>query len=143
MPIVNPPDEYLNDPTKLLALCIWREARGEGYQGKLGVAWTVKNRCLVSPREGFAKDIKGNVLKPWAFSSFMEGDPNSVKYPKENDPYWLDSLKAAADPAADPTSKAVFYYSSPLTAPPPAWGEVGKHISPTVKIGDLNFYRLL
>ena len=28
------------------ALCMWREARGEGLQGMDCVAWVVRNRCL-------------------------------------------------------------------------------------------------
>ena len=143
MNVITPVEPYASDPFKLLALCIWREARGESYEAKLGVAWTIKNRCSQAPKEGFKPDIAGNILKPWAFSSFMEGDPNSVKYPAETDPSWQFSMTAAIDPAADPTNKAVFYYSLPLTAPPKAWGEVGKHIEHSATIGGLEFYRLI
>lgn len=138
MPVLMPKPEYLDDPTLLLALCIWREARGEPLAAKLGVAWTVRNRCAVAPREGFRRDIAANVLKPWAFSSFMAGDPNSAKYPEANDFSWLQSLAAAKSAEPDPTGGAVFYYSKPLTAPPKAWGNV-QHAA---DIGGLHFYRL-
>lgn len=131
-------EPYLSDPTQLLALCIWREARGEPYAAKLGVAWTIKNRCLMAPAQGFRFDIPHNILKPWAFSSFMAGDPNAAKYPEPNDPSWIDSLKAAESTEADPIGSAVFYFSRPLTEPPNVWGRVDQ----TAVIGGLKFYRV-
>ena len=142
--VVQPDEPFASDPTLLLALCIWREARGESLDAKIGVARTVINRCHTRG-QGFAADISGNVLKPGAFSSFNEGDPNATKYPEHDDPSWRDSLKAAHDAgASDPILGAVFYYSPPLTAPPCkhdgtcAWGDV-EH---TATIGNLNFYRI-
>lgn len=138
MPLAPVREPYASDPTLLLALCIWREARGEPYTAKLGVAHTVRNRCTLAPREGFRRDIAANILKPWAFSSFMEGDPNAVKYPREDDPSWKESLEAARAVAEDPTGGAVFYYSRPLIEPPHAWGKV-EHAA---DIAGLHFYRL-
>ena len=145
MPLAPVDEEYLNDPTKLLALCVWRESRGEPLASKVGVVWTILNRCH-TPGQGFAPNVKGNILKPWAFSSFMEGDPNATKYPEESDPSWQDSLQAASGYGMiDPIFGAVFYYSLPLTAPPVkhdgtcAWGNV-EH---TVTIGRLNFYKIV
>lgn len=132
-------EPYASDPTQLLALCIWREARGEPHAAKLGVAWTIKNRCLVAPAQGFRFDIPHNVLKPGAFSSFLQGDPNSARYPESSDPSWIDSLKAAESVEADPTGGAVFYFSRPLTEPPHDWGEV----TGTATIGGLHFYRCI
>jgi hypothetical protein len=54
----------------LTALCVWREARGVAYPGKLGVVWVLRNRCAMAPAQGFKPDMAGNILKPWAFSSF-------------------------------------------------------------------------
>lgn len=144
MPVLWPPEIYINDPIRLLALCAWREARGESLAAKLGVTWTVKNRCAMAPAQGFKPDIAGNILHPWAFSSFMAGDPNSLKYPAESDPSWIDSLAAAKSVEADPTGNAVFYFSRPLTAPPKkedgtcAWGNV-EH---SATIDGLQFYRI-
>src|SRR5579872_4813595 len=100
MPLAPLNEPYASDPLQLLALCIWREARGECPEAKLGVAWTIRNRCAMAPAQGFKHDIAGNILKPWAFSSFMEGDPNAVKYPQETDLSWHDSMLAAE--SADP-----------------------------------------
>jgi len=137
--MIQPSEPYASDPTQLLALCIWREARGESIEAKLGVAWTVMNRCHTQG-QGFASSVSGNVLKPGAFSSFLQGDPNSIKYPAPDDPSWQDSLQAAQAPGlADPTNGAVFYFSPPLTAPPRVWGAV--ELSAT--IGRLSFYRII
>lgn len=133
-PLIEP---YASDATLLLALCVWREARGEGQAAKRGVVDVITNRCKMAPREGFHATIAGNVLKPWAFSSFMDGDPNSVKYPRFNDPSWYECQSAAADIEADSTGGAVFYFSKPLTQPPAAWGPV----THTATIGGLQFYR--
>lgn len=139
MPVAPLIEPYASDPVQLLALCIWREARGEIRLAKEGVGWVVMNRCRMAPSQGFARSIPGNILKPWAFSSFMEGDPNSTKYPEPNDLSWVDSLGAAeALGLVDPTNGAVFYFSRPLTEPPHAWGNV----THSTTIGGLQFYRI-
>ena len=139
MTVIQPAEPYASDPVKLLALCIWREARGESIEAKHGVAWTIRNRCAMAPREGFKREIAANVLHPGAFSSFIEGDPNAVKYPDSTDKSWQDSLAVAEEASAeDPTSGAVFYFSPPLTAAPHAWGPV-RH---TATIGGLQFFTI-
>ncbi len=131
-------EPYLSDSRLLAALCVWREARGEVADAKLGVAWVLKNRCKMAPAQGFKPDIAGNVLKPWAFSSFSAGDPNADRYPAVADQVWLDCLAAADSVKADPTGGAVFYYSPPLTEPPHAWGLVQLK----AVIGHLHFYAI-
>lgn len=145
-PLIEP---YASDHVQLLALCIWREARSEPVIAKLGVAWTIRNRCAMAPAQGFKSDFSGNILKPWAFASFMEGDPNAKKYPSPGGAQadrdaWADSLNVAQSVLSDPTAGAVFYFSAPLTAPPVkrdgscAWGDVVH----TVTLGGLQFYRM-
>ena len=132
-----PPAEYLDDPVRLLALCVWRESRSEPPEAKLGVAWTVRNRCAMAPREGFRYSIVDNILKPWAFSSFNANDPNARLYPGPMDRSWKESLAAAESNEPDPTDGSIFYFSPPLTAPPSVWGPV-EHAA---TIGRLRFYR--
>jgi hypothetical protein len=121
------PDPPFDQGDNLIALCVWREARGAPYAAKLGVVWTLRNRCAMAPQQGFKPTMAENILKPWAFSSFNPNDPNSHKYPPSlEDPVWLDCLKAVNDPAPDPTGGAVFYFSRPLTEPPAAWGPVSE-----------------
>ncbi len=136
--VVTPQEPYVSDPTLMLALCVWREARGEPLAAKLGVVYTIKNRCAMAPAQGFKHDTSGNVLHPGAFDSFSEGDPNATKYPLASDPSWAESLVAASSMEADPTGGAVFYYSPPLTVVPHAWGDV-QH---SADIGNLHFYRI-
>lgn len=120
---VTPHAPYDKDPL-LTALCVWREARGEPYTAKLGVVWTLRNRCAMAPAQGFKGTMAENVLKPWAFSSFNANDPNSLKYPVETSPSWQDCIRAVADESPDPTGGAVFYYSLPLISAPKAWGNI-------------------
>lgn len=61
-------------PTELLALTIWGEARGEPIEGQLAVANVIKNR--VSSDGGDYYDV---ILKPKQFSCWNQDDPN---YPK-------------------------------------------------------------
>lgn len=126
----------LND-LDLLALCIWREARGEGMLGKRGVAHVVANR--VNANKFFGHDTRTVILKPYQFSSFNASDPNADKWPEETDPSWQDSQAAAKqvlswnDP--DLTAGALYYFSPPLSRAPEAWGSVGV----TLVTGNLTF----
>ena len=63
--------------TGLLQCLIWGEARGESIEGKVGVAWVVKNRVEVKPR--IHRDWKEVILKRKQFSCFNDGDPNLDK----------------------------------------------------------------
>lgn len=132
---VKPGAPYDTDPVLLTALCVWREARGESYEAKLGVVWVLRNRCRMAPAQGFAHDMAGNVLKPFAFSSFNSNDPNSSLYPAVHDSIWQDCIRAAQSDEADPTGGAVFYYSHPLTEAPKGWGDTIQ----TAKIDGLTF----
>lgn len=132
------PAEY-SDLTdlQLMALCCWREARGEGAMGKRGVCHVILNR--VNARSFFGHDIHSVILKPCAFSSFNLNDPNADKWPADADPSWMDSQTAAKqvlswnDP--DLTAGALYYFSPPLTQAPHAWGSVGV----TLVVGNLTF----
>jgi Cell Wall Hydrolase len=109
----------------LTALCVWREARGCNLLAKTGVVWVLMNRKHIAPAQGFANTIAGNILKPWAFSSFNASDPNSQKYPANSDPSWMECKEAVAAPGlVDPTNGAVFYFSRPLIEAPKGWGNV-------------------
>jgi N-acetylmuramoyl-L-alanine amidase len=132
---MNPqPYEQLSD-LQLAALCIWREARGEGLLGKRGVAHVIHNRA----QQGFGYSIAHVILKPYQFSSFNANDPNADKWPADADHSWLDCQQTASEVLGgsdeDITNGATFYYSPPLTAPPHAWGPVDI----VLKVGNLTF----
>lgn len=64
---------FLNlDEVKLLALCIYGEARGESMAGKLGVASVVMNRRRAAG--WFGSTIRDVVLKDKQFSCFNPSD---------------------------------------------------------------------
>jgi spore germination cell wall hydrolase CwlJ-like protein len=68
---------FLNlDETKLLALCVYGEARGEPPAGKLGVASVVMNRRRAGGWYG--PTIREVVLKEKQFSCFNPSDKNYV-----------------------------------------------------------------
>lgn len=123
----------------LLMLCIYREARGEPNEAKLGVGWTIKNRIALQNWMG--KTYAAVILKPYQFSSFNSGDPNASKFPNPlNDtayPECLAAAKAAYDGVGiDPTGGATHYYDNSISAP--KWTEGA---TKTAMLGRLNFYK--
>ena len=122
---------------QLLALCCWREARGEGNLGKRGVAHVIANRA--ADPKWWGHDMRSVILKPFQFSSFNANDPNSTKWPLDDEADWLDCLEAAQKVLAggdpDPSEGATYYFSPPLLVAPHAWGPV----EVTAKIGRLTF----
>lgn len=132
------------DDTHLLALCIWREARGEGMLGRRGVGCVVRNRV----NAGWLRNdtYQGVILHPYQFSSFNApprthiSDANESLWPLDGDVNWMGCLAEANDVLAgcdDVTNGAMFYYSPPLSAPPKAWGPVVA----TASIGRLAFWK--
>lgn len=125
------------DDAHLLALCIYREARGENFLGKRGVGCVVRNRV---DARGYGSGYAGVILKKFQFSSFNANDPNHTVWPFDGEEAWMDCLAEANEVLGgcdDLTFGALFYYSPPLTAPPHAWGPVVA----TAHIGRLEFYK--
>ncbi len=108
----------------LIAKCIYAEARGEPYAGKVAVGAVILNR-VKSP--DFPNTIYGVVYQPWAFTAVYDGqinlEPNSECYQAAQD----------ALNGWDPTYGCVFYYN-PATATS-QWifsrkvvTQIGKHV---------------
>lgn len=119
----------------LLALCIWREARGESVEAQRGVAWVILNRA--AKPSWWGKDIVSVVLAPSQFSSFNKGDPNSLLFPSSADPVFREIVLLAADPGDDPTSGATSYNSLPLDHQPDWAAGMVK----TCDIGAFHFFK--
>lgn len=130
----------------LLALCIWREARGESVQTKQAVAWSIRNR--VQNPGWWGTGWAGIILQPYQYSSFNRNDPNAAKLPIPKDPSWEDSLEVAqmiytsgADAQLpDPTGGATSYFDLSLDHNPPSWAIDGGMVK-TCDVGRLHFYR--
>jgi N-acetylmuramoyl-L-alanine amidase len=124
---------------ELCALCVWREARGEGLLGKRGVAHVILNRA--SQPGWWGTTVQSVILFPWQFSSFNPGDPNADQWPADNDPSYSDSLTVAEDVLVngdtDITSGATSYYD--ISIPAPEWS---KTMILTLAVNRLKFYKL-
>ena len=126
------PEKALTDPVILirlftLALCVWREARGESGRGKQLVAQTIENR-VTDPR--WPDTYVEVITQPWQFSAFNKNDPNALLFPKETDPSWAACVRAAdaVIAAAEPFTMANHYVVDALR-PRPAWFDDAKIVN--------------
>ena len=121
----------------MLALCVWREARGESAEGKALVAQVIINRCN-DPAKRWPRTIQGVVCQPLQFSSFNKNDPNVNFYPKESDASWVESVEAAAKALAanPPMTLANHYHTLAIN---PKWADPTKV---TEIVGAHKFYLL-
>jgi N-acetylmuramoyl-L-alanine amidase len=139
-PAIPIPDQ---DPLVLLGMCVWGEARGEGKDGKAGVAWVVKNRTE-HPR-WWGTTMKEVILKPYQFSSFLPRDPNCFKLltplKYDSNEVWDECYRTGCEVMAgtipDPTGGADHYFDMSIL--PPKWATEGKK---TLDLGRLHFYRI-
>lgn len=126
------------------ALTVWREARGETFIGKVGVANVIRNRSL-DAKKRWPTSIDGVVLQRLQFSCFNAGDPNSVLFPrsavKPEWDSWLECVQAVGEAKAgnDPTMGSNHYHAIPDGRPFPKWADPALEIR---KIGSHRFYRL-
>ena len=95
---------------ELLALCLWREARGDGRDGMRAVAHVILNRTH-SPN--FPHSLRDVILAPAAFSSFLSSDPQSLRFPSPQDPSYLVALDVAQTVGTDPDlTRGAHYYAN-------------------------------
>ena len=97
---------YTDADTYLLARCIYGEARGESYTGKVAVGAVVLNRVR-SPE--FPNTVAGVIYQRHAFTAVSDGQINLT--PDET------AISAARDAMNgwDPTGGCLYYYN-PVTA---------------------------
>ena len=126
----------------LLALCNWREARGQIWDAKRGQAWSVRNRVLNPTWWG--TDWVSVITKPFQYSSFNANDPNAVKWPLATDTAWEACLAAATEAYAgtgdDPVSRATHYFDRSLDNDPPSWARDASMVH-VLNLGDFRFWR--
>ena len=125
----------------LFALCVWREARGEGDLGRRGVANVIWNRK--NQPSWWGRDLRGVILAPWQFSSFNAKDPNSQMFPQDLARSWVEiqaivkGILNGSEP--DNTNGANFYHDTSIPFPP-KWG-LREDYKLTLQVGRLLFYR--
>lgn len=125
-----------------LALCLWREARGEGVGGMLAVACVIRNRVLRD-----AESYYTEVVKKWQFSSLTAvGDPELIVYPSEdpknpNYQMWNQAQQIAASVIAgqqtDITHGATLYHTVQMGFPH-TWDR--SKVTQVAQIGNHIFY---
>lgn len=124
----------------LLALCVYREARGEPIEAKTGVACVVRNR--VNHPGWWGKDYSSVILHHWQFSSFNPNDPNAQIFPASTEQAWADSVTTAygvmSFSVPDNTYGSTLYFDKSLDKTPPSWAALS---TPTVDLGRLHFYK--
>lgn len=112
----------------LLALCIWREARGETLKGKQLVAAVIINRAH-DPAMRWPRTIAGVILQPLQFSSFNAGDPNATKFPNAlvDLSMWEDCVTAADQAIAGPLATTANHYH--VENIHPSWADASKIVA--------------
>lgn len=125
----------------LVASCIWGEARGEPFLGKVAVGWVIQNR--VNGAKWYGSNHQEVILKPKQFSVFNAGDPNreKMKNPLLWDSFgrWGECFEAArlvlSNDVEDNTGGATHYHRADIT---PYWA---KSMEFSCQIGNHKFYR--
>lgn len=113
-----------NSDLYLLSCCVYGEARGESYTGKVAVAAVILNRVRSSK---FPNSISGVIYQKGAFTCVSDGQINLGT----ND----ECTRAAQDAMNgwDPTSGAIYYFNPATATSKWIWSRpqlvtIGKHI---------------
>ncbi len=129
----------------IMARTLYGEARGESWEGKVAVAWTIINRVRSDLGHDGKPDWWGEGIinvckKSGQYSCWNKNDPNLPKLLSVTvkHPVFRECLAAAAavlsDNAPDPTKGSTHYHT---TAIRPYWANGNV---PTVEIGSHLFY---
>lgn len=129
----------------LLALTLWREARGESTDAKIAVAHTVKNR--IDNPGWWGNDWISVLTKKWQYSSLTDpNDKQLTTWPKADDHVFEECLSIAEMVVRgvynSPLKGIDSYYDDSLQGDlRPKWAK--EHPERFVgKIGRLNFYNM-
>ena len=113
-----------NSDLYLLSCCVYGEARGESYTGKVAVAAVILNRVKSS---AFPNSISGVIYQAGAFTCVSDGQINMGT----ND----ECTRAAQDAMNgwDPTGGAIYYFNPSTATSKWIWSRpqlvtIGKHI---------------
>jgi N-acetylmuramoyl-L-alanine amidase len=124
----------------ILARTIYGEARGESFNGKVAVAYTITNRA--SRPSWWGSDITSVCLKPQQYSCWNPDDPNFNLLGEATlaSHSFRDCLAAALlvynRTLPDPTNGATHYFALSMSTPP-LWAAKMKAVS---AIGNHSFF---
>ena len=135
-------------PFVLLALTLWREARGCSYAEKVAIAHVIFNRTT-DRLNRWPKTLAAAICQPAQFTSIAPPPhitpmemANATTWPKDGDVQFADCCRIAEEfalhPVPDDTCGATHYYSEPIASPPP-WANPERM---TLHLGVFRFYRL-
>lgn len=124
----------------LMALALWREARGESFQGRAAVAWSIVNR--VRNPGWWGKTIAEVVTKRWQYSSMTDPkDHQLIKFPQAGDWSFLECMSIVDGvldgQTANPIGEADSYHDTSIADP--QWAMPDKFVA---QIGRLKFYKV-
>jgi spore germination cell wall hydrolase CwlJ-like protein len=123
----------------IAARTVWGEARGEPLDGKLAVAWVIRNRA--EKGGWFGEGLAGVSMKPWQFSVWNKNDVNREKLLelKKDSRGYQQALAVVARSLVtpdDPTHGANHYHTKDIF---PHWAEDADAV---LNVGNHLFYRL-
>lgn len=130
--------DYTTYEQAMLALLVWREARGELHQAKIAVCFSVLNR--VQNPKWWGTTLGAVIAKKWQYSSMAApGDPNLIQYPLPQDLSFQDCLLAVnaviAKTESNPVAGADSYYD--VSIPPPKWAKPEQFVK---QVGAFRFF---
>lgn len=132
----------IDTDTDILARTVWAEARGETREGRIAVAWNIKNRALKSPAGRWPNTIAKVCRQPMQYSCWNKNDPNRSKLVAVTvaDPLFAECLEIAQgvidNKIPDPTKGCDHYHA--IGHPIPELRRKG--IKPDLQIGNHLFY---
>lgn len=126
----------------LLALTIWREARGESADAQIAVACSIKNR--VDRPSWWGTTLISVLVKKWQYSSLTDPkDRQLTTWPTEADASFERCLSIAWGVMeglySSPVPGADSYYDDSIEAPKWAKENPSRFVG---KVGRLNFYNM-
>ena len=128
----------------LLWLAGWREARGEGFQGMLGVMCCFRNR--IERPSWWGEDYYSVVTKRWQVSSITDpSDKQLTKFPAHGDASAETAMQIAIEvinrTVEHPATGADSYFDTSILNTPrkPSWATPERFVK---QIGRLLFYNV-
>ena len=124
----------------LLAIALWREARGTGEAGMTAVGFSILTR--VENPTWWGHTLVEVLGKKWQYSSMAApGDPQLLFWPDDAEESWRLAIAVAdavlAKSVENPVPGADSYFDDSIN--PPKWASPDRLVA---KVGRLNFYRV-